>query len=201
MKELLLKSLLAGCFIAFGCISFLAAKNNILGSFLFSLGLISVILQKGALYTGRIGYLDSIGKVPEMLFILCSNLLAIWVVCFLFARYSGITLDVSAIIEQKNSELWHESLLRSIGCGAMMFIAVEGYARSHSKSLLTVVLPVMTFILCGFDHCIANYGYFAMANIVFDWHLPLWILGNAIGSLIIRWLGKNLTTTDSAPQK
>jgi formate/nitrite transporter FocA (FNT family) len=79
-----------------------------------------------------------------------------------------------------------EAFLRSLGCGAMMYIAVDGYKNNNHP--LTVIMPVMCFILCGFDHCIANYGYMAMNGDLFCWQLPVWVVGNGLGSLMIRML-------------
>ena len=49
-------------------------------------------------------------------------------------------------------------------------------------------MGVMAFILCGFEHCVANMFYFSIAGIfslkVFG-YLLIMILGNSIGSIII----------------
>ena len=49
-------------------------------------------------------------------------------------------------------------------------------------------MPIMFFILCGFEHCVANSGYFAMAKVPLSLdlfvRLGLMVLGNAIGALI-----------------
>lgn len=46
----------AGIAIAIGTIAYLSVDNKIVGSALFSIGLISVLLLKWNLYTGKIGY-------------------------------------------------------------------------------------------------------------------------------------------------
>lgn len=189
MKDLILKSLLSGVLIAFGCISYITIENHVLGAFIFSLGLLTVILQKALLYTGKVGYLEfSVKHIGGFILpILVLNLVAIWLTCWAFAGFSGIALDTSALIAAKQTELWHQALLRSIGCGAMMYIAVEGFKRYRNP--LCVVLPVMCFILCGFEHCIADFGYMGMNGTLWVPQLPVWIVGNGIGSLLIRHLG------------
>lgn len=187
--DFIAKSLLSGILIAFGCISYVVIENHALGAFVFSLGLLTVILQKSLLYTGKVGYLKYQFRhiFTYILPMLLLNLLAIWVICRLFASCSGIVLDTSALMAGKQKEAWSEALVRSIGCGAMMYIAVEGFRRY--RNVLCVIMPIMCFILCGFEHCIANYGYMAMCGKLWVHQLPVWIIGNAIGSLVIRHLG------------
>ena len=64
-----------------------------------------------------------------------------------------------------------------------MFIAVNGYNKT--KTVLMVIMPVIDFILCGFDHGIANVGYRSIVNQFFSWRLPVWIVGNTVGSMMI----------------
>ena len=64
------------------------------------------------------------------------------------------------------------------------YIAVDGYHETSNP--IVVIIPVMTFILCGFDHCIANFGYMGMyGNLFVPQQLFCWIAGNSIGSLMI----------------
>ena len=73
----------------------------------------------------------------------------------------------------------------------MIYLAVELYKRS--KQILLVVMPVMIFILCGFEHCVADVFYFAAAGeisvraILF---IVICVLGNAAGSLAVSLLMK-----------
>jgi formate/nitrite transporter FocA (FNT family) len=68
-----------------------------------------------------------------------------------------------------------------------MFLAVDGYKKT--KSWLFVILPVMVFILCGFEHCVANMFYFCAADC---WstktvlYVLVMILGNGVGAIIYK---------------
>lgn len=72
----------------------------------------------------------------------------------------------------------------------MMYIAVNNF--KHSKDLISkyigIFLCVMVFILCGFEHCVANMFYFSIANV---WNLNVllylfvMVIGNSIGSVIM----------------
>ena len=61
-------------------------------------------------------------------------------------------------------------------------------------SIFVIVLGVLVFILSGFEHCIADIFYLS-ASMSFDLKSILYILiaiiGNSIGSLLIRFLQLN----------
>ena len=71
----------------------------------------------------------------------------------------------------------------------MMYFAVNGWKKTGNP--IAVIMPIMFFILCGFEHCVADYGYFMMYKfkeaIDYDYHTGMFILtaivGNALGSL------------------
>lgn len=179
MIENVKDSFIAGILIGLGCIANMSTTIPVLGPFLFSIGLITVIVQGRHLYTGAIGYLKSYKDIPYLIVMILTNLIGIAFICGLFSEY----IDTSPICNIKYNETFYEAYVKSIGCGMLMFISVEGYRLT--KKLLSVILPVMTFIICGFDHCIANYGYMILNGDFICWQLPIWVVGNSIGSLII----------------
>lgn len=183
MKKTIADAVFAGLMIGFGCIVYVLTPDHVIGSFLFSFGLLTVVIQQKKLYTGMVGYTDQWSKIPQLLLVMAVNLAAIWLLCRAFALWSGLDFQVTEMVAKKTGENPLNALIRSIGCGAMMYLAVDGF-RKTTKSVV-VMMPVMIFILCGFDHCIANYGYMAMAGCLFCWNLPVWIVGNAIGSQIM----------------
>ena len=71
-------------------------------------------------------------------------------------------------------------------CGVLMYVAVSIY-KEH-KSVLGIIFAIPVFILCGFEHSIADIGYFAIANVcsaqAFGFIYTV-ILGNTIGSFIL----------------
>lgn len=196
-SEFFLKSVAGGVLIGFGCIAFMMCDNKVVGSFLFSLGLLTVIITQSNLYTGKIGYAKAELRhwFLFLLPVLLINLLSIGIIGVLFGNFSDLPIDTSALLANKYNESMMAALLRSFGCGVMMFIAVEGYKRISNP--LIVIMPVMCFILCGFDHCIANYGYMAMNNDFFCPQLIMWIIGNSIGSIILKFLTFNNVVSNS----
>lgn len=188
MIKLICKSVLAGLLISLAGIVYLNCSDKIVGSLLFSLGLISVILLEANLFTGKIGYVNSKRSILESLIILVFNLVTAVIVGLIYRCSS----DAAApIVESKLlvfSETWWLTGLKAIGCGAAIYLSVEGYKKS--KSLIPVILGVMVFILAGWNHCIADCFYIAAGstNALSIPYLLVVIVGNSIGSLMIRGL-------------
>ncbi len=70
-----------------------------------------------------------------------------------------------------------------------MFIGVDGFKTlSDIGRYIAVFMAVSVFILCGFEHCIANMFYFSLAG---SWslkmlgYLLLMTAGNALGGMLI----------------
>ena len=78
----------------------------------------------------------------------------------------------------------------AVFCGMLMFIAVDIFKNQTGSTICTVgvFIPVMVFILSGFEHVIANMYYFSLAG-VWSGHCLLSIivmtLGNSVGGMII----------------
>ena len=67
-----------------------------------------------------------------------------------------------------------------------MYVAVDGYKTSKHPAIL--FLGVAAFILCGFEHCIADMFYFSLAG-AWSGRAALCILvitlGNTAGAILI----------------
>ena len=92
------------------------------------------------------------------------------------------------LVSIKDHERWFEVSILSFLCGMMIYLAVEGHKRA-SYPLAKVIfafIPISLFIICGFEHVIANACYYTYAGSL-NWHEILWFiymgLGNALGSL------------------
>lgn len=177
-------AVLAGLMIGFGCIIYLMCPNRIVGAFMFSFGLLTIVCQGLALYTGRVGYFRRYGWA-DMAVTLAGNFTG----TFLLARAFALTrhtCDIASVVAPKLADSSASIFLLAVGCGAMMYLAVDSYRRS--QSWLFVILPVAVFILSGFEHSIANMFYLSLAG---AWDLDalritlLAIAGNAAGSWLI----------------
>ena len=190
LKQLVSKSTLAGLLISLGATAFLTADNKTVGALLFSIGLTAVILLEANLYTGKIGYVNSKAKLISAALILIQNLLVALVCGLIF--YSTKNNICENLWLNKLTKSWYEFLFDSIGCGICIYLSVELYKKTGS--IFVIVLGVLVFILSGFEHCIADIFYLS-ASMSFDLKSILYILiaiiGNSIGSLLIRFLQLN----------
>ena len=184
MKKLIYKSILAGLLIAIAGSLFLQCENKIVGSILFSLGLISVILGEANLYTGKIGYINSKREIIALLIMLLINILTAFIVGLLYKACVGFTLAVDSRLVKE----WYRILWDSTICGACVFLAVDLYKRT--KNIFTIILPVMAFILTSGEHCIAYAFYLGTGTISLKavGYLVLMIIGNSIGAIILKRL-------------
>ena len=190
------RSVFAGCMIGLAGTVNLSVDNKFLGAFLFSFGLITILAQSLYLYTGKVGVLNLSCEwflLPVIVLgnFVGTNIIAWGMRCTRFGE--SLNQAAQVIIQNKLSDNWFSILLLSIGCGIMMYLAVKGWLE-NSDSWLIVILPVMIFILSGFEHSIANMFYFAMAgeySLKAFGYIFIMLIGNAIGSLAFKHL-KNI---------
>ena len=190
--KLIIKSLFAGALIALagivflGCQQFIADPNiaKVVGSCLFSIGLIAVIVLEANLYTGKIGYVNSGKLALQAGCILVFNLL---IAILIGIIYKQVFPAADPFLSRLN-KTWYRMLFDGVICGALIYLAVELYKKT--KNLIPVILCVMAFILSGAEHCIADAFYLGVSG--FSWEavglLGIAVVGNSIGSLAIRWL-------------
>lgn len=191
----------AGLLITIGCCVYLACNDiKWVGAILFSVALLTICYKNYSLYTGRIGFiLENANKdYFSALFLgLLGNVIATTVIG-IAVQYAIPSLHTTALsmCEAKLTQEWWQTLIRGIMCGVLMYVAVSVY--KEKKSIVGVLFAIPVFILSGFEHSIADMGYFAIGGVYsakafgFIW---LVILGNSIGALILPLLslvGKEL---------
>lgn len=183
----------AGLLITIGCCVYLGctdANLKWLGAILFSVALITICYKGYSLYTGRIGFVLSNANKDyfSALFLgLLGNVIATAAVG-IAAQYAIPNLHTvaQAMCELKLEQQWWQTLIRGILCGVLMYVAVAVY--EEKKNIVGIVFAIPVFILSGFEHSIADMGYFAIGGIYsakafgFIW---LVILGNTVGALIL----------------
>ena len=174
-KKLLLLGFLAGVFIALaGVGSSIGASlgGKLVGALIFPVGLIMVILAGSELFTGNnlmiIAWLKgeiSFGKLLKNWGVVyLGNFLGALFVSF-FVVYSGILDPISESVVQtataKSTLSFHEALIRGIFCNFLVCIAVwlSFSAKTVPGKILAIFGPVFLFVLCSFEHSIANMFY------------------------------------------
>lgn len=216
MKKKLLSYLsdgiLAGFMIGVGAIVFMSSNNRYIGAFLFSLGLFSVVCFKYGLFTGKVGYIPLRKPVYliEVAVTLAANLAGTFICAVLFrftsisrSAVSGMSMSVCERAEiSMTSKIYNyplSSFCLAVFCGLLMFTAVEAYRKCSEQKNFTgavfgVVFPVAVFIICGFNHCVADMAYFFLSGLPVNASTVLYfvvvILGNSLGGMLVPLMKK-----------
>ena len=204
MLSKVLNGISAGLMVSIGCTVFLACENKVVGSILFTVALLVICFRGYSLYTGKIGFIP-FSHTKEDFSVLLLGLLgnAIGMIAFgLLISIALPNIKEKAILlcSAKLEQTWAQTVIRGLFCGVLMFIAV--YVYKENKSIVAIIFAIPTFILCGFEHSVADIGYYAIAN-MFSFEIVLFILlvvvGNTIGSMILPYL--QMASQNKAPQK
>lgn len=195
----------AGVCIAIGGTVYLSLENQVMGAVLFTTGLFTICTFGFSLFTGKVCYVfqrDG-AYALEVICVWLGNLCGTFLAANLekLTRIGGRLADRAAAVCQTKLEDGLLSIfILAIFCNVLIYIAVEGF-RSNPDPLgkyLAMFLGVVVFILCGFEHCVANMYYFSVAG-VWSGKTLLYLLvmtaGNAVGGvafpLLRGWLQRN----------
>lgn len=190
----LVKSIIAGVMIGIGGTVYLSVENKVVGSVLFAIGLFAIVVYGFNLYTGKIGYLVTnfnFKYIKELVITLVGNFIGTFFVGFIlrYTRiYSLISEKAKALVDIKLDDNIISILILSFFCGILMYFAVNGYKELKDVGrYIAIFLGVIVFILCGFEHCVANMYYFSVSSWCLNGflYLLIMILGNSLGGMLI----------------
>ncbi len=196
----LIGGVLAGISIAIGGTVFLSLENKVLGALFFTVGLFAVCTFGFNLFTGKVCYVFDQDKhyALSLPLIWLGNLAG----AFLTAAAERATRIGPALAEKaqaictvKLNDGLLSILLLSVFCNMLIWLAVEGYKNNPHPAgkYLSLFFGVTVFILCGFEHCVANMYYFSVAG-MWSWKTLGWILvmtlGNSAGGVLFPLLRK-----------
>lgn len=200
--NILIRAFLTGLAIGIGGTVFLSCESKVVGAVLFGTGLFTILTFGFYLYTGKVGYIveNKPKYIGDVALIWLGNLMGTFTMAklILLTRISGIAAKASAMCEVKMNDSIPSLFILAIFCGMLMFIAADGYKKIEHETgkCLAIFLPVVAFILSGFEHCIANMFYFSLAS---AWtvqsfgYLIVMTLGNAVGGMLIPLCRKAMT--------
>lgn len=187
--KMVILGIFAGMFIGFAGIAATTASatiqnpsvSKLVGACVFPAGMAMVLVAGSELFTGNnliiIALMEKKIKLWEML----KNWLCVYAGNFIGASFVaalvvyGHTPDLfDGMLAEKMvsaallrvTQTFPEALIRGILCNILVCIAVWAAfaAKKVSGKLLMSFWPVMIFVLCGFEHCIADI-YFGTAGI------------------------------------
>ncbi len=192
--DIFLRSFMTGVAIAVGGTVYLSCGNKYLGAFLFGTGLFVILSFGFNLFTGKVGY--AVEREPvylgELGIIWLGNFAGAAVSAFLIlqTRIAGIGDKAKELSDIKLSDGLLSIFILAFFCGILMFIAADGNKNIKNPvgQILAIFLPVVVFIISGFEHCIANMYYFTLSG---SWsakalgYMMIMTLGNAAGGMLI----------------
>lgn len=194
----LINAIFAGISISIGAIAFLSSNNLIIGALFFCVGLFIILNFNFNLYTGKLCYIFSNKPAYsiKLLIIFIGNFIGTNLTAFLlrFTRLISLKEKCTLLASNKLNDSLISLFILAVLCNILIYIAVEGF---KSKNIITQYLSlffgVSVFVLCGFEHSIADMFYFAFAEIYSaKMFLALFIiaLGNLVGGNIIELVKK-----------
>ncbi len=193
-------AVLAGLSISIGGAVFLASDSKVVGAIFFTVGLFAVCTFGFNLFTGKVCYVFERDASYAL------DLPIIWLGNFCGAVGTAALLSLTRMgpaLKEKAAALAQVKLgdsplsvfILAIFCNILIFIAVDGFNKNPHQlgKYLSLLFGVTVFILCGFEHCVANMFYFAMGE---AWslktlgYLLIMTAGNAVGGVLIPLLRK-----------
>lgn len=184
-------AVMAGVFIALGAVFFTFVIHDselsggftkLIGGFVFSLGLILVIITGAELFTGnnlivmavisRKITLSQLGVNWGVVF--TGNFVGSLIVVFLIflagmwtAGIASVGVTALTIANAKVNLTFWEALSRGILCNILVCLAVYlcFSGRSVTDKILAILFPITAFVALGFEHSVANM-YFIPAGLV-----------------------------------
>ena len=179
----LLLAVLAGLYISLGAIgatliqaSAGAEVGKLLGACVFPTGLILILTAGGELFTGNClmsgplvnRKVSGAGVLRNLCIVYLGNMIGAFLGAVL-ASCGGVLLAggekamalAVTIAQNKVSLSFTDALLRGVGCNVLVCGAVYAAtgAESGGGKAVLAFFPVMLFVLCGLEHCVANMYY------------------------------------------
>ena len=196
-------SFCSGVMIGVGGTAFLLACSlfgdwgRLIGSLLFSLGLLAIVMFDMKLFTGLISDIPEMGAKNFWKLPICflGNMIGVLFASVL-VYYSPVASSVipqaqTMMLAKLDADLWAvNALCSSVLCGFLITLSIGAVNYAPRKKLSTtvgVMFPIIVFAFCGFDHSVANTLYFFFLG--FSWEAVLYLLicvvGNILGGVIL----------------
>lgn len=188
----------SGMLVGIGGTVYLSCENKVVGAVLFSVALLCICLLGLYLYTGKIGiFMEKPDKVSALALPvgLAGNVLGAALTGVLTALAKPSLIDAAQkACTAKLENGYLRGLIAAVFCGVLMYAAVKTYGAKGT--LVGIIFCIPTFILCGFEHSIADAYYFTVASMrgAFDPMRIVFILvavaGNTLGGWVLPLLAR-----------
>jgi len=199
---------MAGVYISLGGQGFLVAYGNtFIRAAVFPVGLMLIVLVGGELFTGNC--LMTFGLLQKkitfkdyfktLIQVLLGNLLgSLFIVALLY--YGGVynkpelAETIISVAKAKMSLTFVQVLSKGVLCNILVALGVwfAITAKDTTGKLLGCWFPVMLFVLCGYEHVVANMFFLPMAAVLDSSISLTQIIGNLIPATIGNFIGGGL---------
>ena len=190
-----ISGILAGLSISLGGTVFLLSGNKILGAVFFTVGLFCVCAFGFSLFTGKVCYVfDNDKKYAfSLILIWLGNLIGSLLAGFLLlqTRLGPELIEKAApVCKAKLEQGYLSAFILAIFCDIMIYVGVEGYKSIPHEigKYLALFFGVTVFVICGFEHCVANMFYFTVGkawSVEAVFYLLIMTVGNAVGGVSV----------------
>lgn len=155
--------------------------GKLLSSFLFAIAIILVVFMGVELFTGNnfvmaMGFYKKKVSAKDVIKVWCLSYIGNFIGSFILASlfiYSGVSHGI--LTEYYNSFIYTkldvsavQLIIRGMMCNFLVCLAVFTGTRLKSESgkLIVMFFVIMTFVLAGFEHCVANMGTFSIGYLL-----------------------------------
>ena len=193
MLNKIVKSILAGVAISLGAVIYLLCTDKIVGALLFSVGILMVMEFKLLLFTGYVPTQRETQSFSDYLknsgIVFVGNLIGGALTAGLLALtrlQEKLYTATSNVCQIKLDDHLLSIFILSIFCGIIIAGIVKATNLKHR--VLYVAMMIATFILCGYEHVVANSFYFSFSLKLFTLEgallMLVCMLGNFVGGII-----------------
>ncbi len=201
--KMLILAVLAGVFIAFGAVvattaGAYASNAPLIKGLVFPVGLVLVVICGAELFTGNCllispligkdikvgGFFKNMGIVYAGNFL--GGLLLAVLVVYSHVQNQTVAEACVAAAAAKCNMGFGDALLRGILCNMLVCLAVWAAMASNSTAgkIMALYLPILTFVVCGFEHSVANM-YFLSAGLMAGAEYAITAAGLTVGNALL----------------
>ena len=223
IDKMFVLAVIAGVFIAFGGVGSATAAvgvtpasvGKLIGGCIFPGGLTLVLLAGSELFTGNC--LLSIPLLEKEITV--KQLLRNWIVVYFgnmvggmlvaaglvySGQYNmfdgGMAVSVFSTAVTKCTMTFSEAFIKGIFCNILVCLAVwvAFSAKDSAGKIISLFFPILIFVVCGFEHCVANMYYISAG--LFGKYVPSYVAVAEAAGLnlsVITW--KNFFITNLIP--
>lgn len=190
-------TIMAGIYISMGAIVYLMIPDKIIASCFFALGIFLVtnyhsmlITRVVPMYFAKIDY-----KWQHIILAAIGNIVGGVIIAFVVSYtrlVPAISENLNKIVQAKFADSILSIFIMAIFCG--IFVAYSSltsrkYRKGSVAQLFYTAIFIVAFVICGFDHVVANGFYFGLYGFTEGFSLQIIIIlsvvlaGNILGGL------------------